>query len=96
MQIAFDKKEGTLNVTLSGRLDTMTAVLFQSAVDEKLQGVSTVVIDCNALEYISSAGLRALLALQKKMKTKVRLINTHGLVAEVLDVTGLADVFAAE
>lgn len=96
MQISLNKNKSALNVALAGRLDAVTSVQLQTAVDEGLQGISSVVIDCDALEYISSAGLRVLLALHKKMKTKVRLINTHGLVAEVLDVTGLADVFAAE
>ena len=61
-------QEGTsLNVALEGRLDTMTAPEFETALKESIEGVELLVLDFEKLEYVSSAGLRVILGAQKIM-----------------------------
>ena len=92
MKIDFNKNVEILNVSLEGRLDTVTAPDFEEFTQANLSGVKTVVINCEKLEYVSSAGLRVLLALKKKIAGNVTLTNVQELVMEVLEVTGFVDI----
>ena len=54
-------------------------------------------VDCSALQYISSAGLRVLLIMQKGLGgAKVRLTGVSDAVWEILETTGFAEIFAVE
>lgn len=85
-------KEGSkLMVALSGRLDTSAAPGAQKEIMGSLDGVEELVYDLENLEYISSAGLRILIASLKEMKAKdgsMTLINVSEGVREILDLTG--------
>ena len=96
MKINFNNNHGILRVALDGRLDTTTAPEFESFLGEKYDGIGPLVIDCEKLAYISSAGLRVLLAAQKKTKGTMKLINVCELVMEVFEVTGFADILVIE
>ena len=62
------KKDGSqLVLTVSGRLDTMTAPDLENVIKENLEGVEKLVLDFKDLEYISSAGLRVVLGARKAM-----------------------------
>ena len=94
------KKDGDL-VTISpeGRIDSVTAPEFQKAVDDNITGAKNVVIDFSKLDYISSAGLRVLLA-TKKAVTKIggdmKLINVGEAIMDVLNITGFVDILTIE
>jgi anti-sigma B factor antagonist len=92
MKIDFNKNEDVLNISLDGRLDTITAPEFEDFLKSNFNGVKSVTIDCEKLVYISSAGLRVLLALNKKMKSCLCLVNVQELVMEVLEVTGFVNI----
>ena len=96
MKINFNKNADTLTVNLEGRLDTMTAPELESFLKENLDGAANLTIDCEKLEYVSSAGLRVLLSAQKKMKSSMKLTNVCELVMEVFEMTGFADVLVIE
>jgi anti-sigma B factor antagonist len=96
MNIHFMKNEGDLLVVLDGRLDTTTAPELDSFLREQYDGSGALVIDCEKLAYISSAGLRVLLAAQKKTKGAMKLIHVCELVMEVLEMTGFADILTIE
>ena len=96
MKIDFTKDNGVLNVTLDGRLDTTTAPEFESFICEHYDGTGEMILDCAKLVYISSAGLRVLLAAQKKAKNAMKLINVCELVMEVFEMTGFADILHVE
>ena len=96
MKIDWNKNDGCLTVIPDGRLDTTTAPEFEAFLNENREGASSVVLDCEKLVYISSAGLRVLLAAQKKMKGSMKLINVCELVMEVFEMTGFADVLVIE
>jgi anti-sigma B factor antagonist len=96
MKIDFTKNNGILTVTLDGRLDTVTAPEFESFLGKNYDGTGSIVIDCEKLMYVSSAGLRVLLATQKKAKGSMKLTNVCELVMEVFEMTGFADILVIE
>ena len=96
MKIDWNMNDGCLTVIPDGRLDTTTAPEFEAFLNENREGVASVVLDCEKLVYVSSAGLRVLLAAQKKMKGSMKLINVCELVMEVFEMTGFADVLVIE
>ena len=96
MKIDFTKNNGILTVILDGRLDTTTAPELEGFLGKNYDGTGSIVIDCERLSYISSAGLRVLLAAQKKTKGAMKLINVCELVMEVFEMTGFADILVIE
>ena len=96
MNIDFNKNNGVLNVALDGRLDTITAPEFEKFLCENYDGESALIINCEKLLYISSAGLRILLSAQKKTKGSMKLTNVCELVMEVFEMTGFADILTIE
>ena len=96
MKINFTKNNEILKVELDGRLDTTTAPEFESFLGENYDGMGSIVIDCEKLSYISSAGLRVLLGAQKKTKGAMKLVNVCELVMEVFEMTGFADILVIE
>ena len=96
MKIDFTNNNGTLTVALDGRLDTITAPELEKFLGEKYPEADMLIIDCEKLAYISSAGLRVLLGAQKKTKGAMKLINVCELVMEVFEMTGFADILVIE
>ena len=96
MKIDFNKNNGDLNVALDGRLDTITAPEFEKFLCENYDGAGALIINCEKLLYISSAGLRVLLLAQKKTKGAMKLTNVCERVMEVFEMTGFADIFSIE
>ena len=96
MNIEFNKNGGALSIALIGRLDTNTAPELDSFLNGNLEGTDSLGINCEKLEYISSAGLRVLLSAQKKMKSAMKLTNVCELVMEVFEMTGFADILVIE
>ncbi len=87
-----------LTVALTGRLDTTTAPELEKELKENLDGVTALVIDMAALEYISSAGLRVLLSAQKIMGKQGEMKVTHvsETIMEIFEVTGFSDILTIE
>ena len=96
MNIVKELEGTTLTVKLEGRLDTLTAPELEEDMQESLEGVTDLVVDLEALEYVSSAGLRVLLRLMKLMKQQMVIRNVSELVNEVFEVTGFSDIFTIE
>ena len=87
-----------LTVTLSGRLDTTTAPQLEQELKASIEGVESLILDFAALDYLSSAGLRVLLAAQKMMNKQGRMVvrNVNETIAEIFDVTGFCDILTIE
>lgn len=88
-------KNGTeLNLAVEGRLDTTTAPQLEAELKQSISGVETLVLDFANLEYLSSAGLRVLLAAQKVMNKQGEMIirNVNETIAEIFEVTGFSDI----
>ena len=98
MTIEKKKNGNELTVALTGRLDTTTAPQLEAELKESLSGVEKLVLDFAALEYLSSAGLRVLLAAQKTMNKQGEMIvkNVNETIAEIFEVTGFSDILTIE
>ena len=94
MEIKKDIEGEKLTLTVGVRLDTNTSPELEA--EMALDGVKEVVFDLAGLEYISSAGLRVLMAAQKAMMAaggKMSVANPNAMVKGVFDMTGLSSVF---
>lgn len=98
MNIQKELAETTLTLTLEGRLDTTTSSQLEAELKQSIDGITTLVIDMEALEYISSAGLRVLLAAQKVMNKRGEMILRHvgEVIMDVFEVTGFVDILTIE
>ena len=84
-----------LTVALDGRIDTLTAPQLESELKPLLNGITELVLDFAQVAYISSAGLRVLLATQKSMRSvggSLMITNAVPAVREVFDITGFSDI----
>ncbi len=93
------KTEGkTLNIALEGRLDTTTAPQLEAELKQSISDNEKLILDFAKLEYISSAGLRVLLAAQKVMNKQGEMVirNVNDVIAEVFEVTGFSDILTIE
>lgn len=91
MTIETERIEETLILRPDGRLDTNTAPQLQEVFDGMLEGVKELQIDMEKLEYVTSAGLRVLLATMKKMKAgggSMTVYHVNDAVMEVFNITG--------
>ena len=87
-----------LTLAPEGRLDTTTSPELEALLKESLDGVTALTFDFAGLEYISSAGLRVLLAAQKAMNKQGSMTLTHvnEAVMEILEVTGFTDILTIQ
>lgn len=96
MKMNFNNENGNFIISIEGRLDTTTSPEFESFLKSHMDEINGLIIDCEKLEYVSSAGLRVLLASQKKFKENMKLINVCDSVMEVFEITGFVDVLNIE
>lgn len=98
MIIKKNQKDTALAIALEGRLDTTTAPQLEAELKKSLNGITRLELDFAALEYISSAGLRVLLAAQKVMNKQGEMVirNVNETVMEVFEVTGFTDFLTIE
>ena len=87
-------------ITLKGRLDTMIAPqLDDEAKSIDFDEVETVTLNLKDLEYISSSGLRVILALYKSLKSKggnLKIVNVSNTIMELFSMTGVSDYLDIE
>ena len=98
MTIEVKRNAEEIVIKLGGRLDTTTAPTLDKTVSEDISENQNLVLDLKDLEYISSAGLRVLLAAQKKLQKNgsMKLKNVCEEVMDVLEMTGFADILVIE
>ncbi len=98
MNIIKTFKDTTLTIALNGRLDTVNAPKLEAELRPVLGGVTELIFDFSGIEYLSSAGLRVLLAAQKIMNKQgtMRLQNVNDTVNEVFEITGFVDILTIE
>ena len=87
-----------LTVVVAGRLDTITAPELETSLRASYAGVSKLVLDFAALDYVSSAGLRVILQAQKTMNKQGEMVirNVNESINEVFEVTGFIDILTIE
>jgi anti-sigma B factor antagonist/stage II sporulation protein AA (anti-sigma F factor antagonist) len=99
MKIVVEKGHET-KVSLSGQLDTLSSVEFEKEIKQLLESTACkIIINGQDLTYISSAGLRILLTLQKGMKNKggsLCLKNIRKEIMEIFNITGFSSILTIE
>ena len=90
MEITSKREEGKVTMEITGWLDTQTAPQLGEALSQLDDNVTSLVFDFSKLEYISSAGLRQVVAAYKKMAGKegFKIINVSNEVFDVFRLTG--------
>ena len=89
----------TINKKLeAAKLELLLEGRLEAELKQSIEGVTELVFDFEKLEYISSAGLRILLAAQKIMNKQGSMVvkNVNEIVAEVFEVTGFSDILTIE
>lgn len=97
MQIQTSRVNDVTILAFEGSLDTKTAKQGEDALNEATNGAGAkLVVDFEKLDYISSVGLRALLATTKKLKKsngKMHLCGMNPTVKEVFVISGFSAIF---
>ena len=98
MKIREIRNNNKLTLAIKGRIDTATAPQLETAVKTKADGVEQLEIDLKETDYISSAGLRVLLAAQKSMKKQGSMVvtNVNEVIHEIFEVTGFLDILTIQ
>ena len=98
LNITKNANGNALKIILEGRLDTTTAPQLEAQLQDALGSVTDLKFDLEKLEYISSAGLRVLLASQKIMNKQGTMVisNASAEVKEIFDVPGFSDMLTIE
>lgn len=94
MNIEKELDGSKLKIKLSGRLDTNTSPILEKELEKDLSNVKVLIFDFEELMYISSAGLRAMLLIQKTINNQGEMVieNVNDLIMEVFDTTGFTDI----
>ncbi len=93
MTLFFSQQPSLLIASIGGRLDSVNAVEAQTSLEEKLKDHNGhLILDLSSLDYLSSAGLRALLTAIKRVGAKNGksvLVATQPHIREILQISGL-------
>ena len=91
------EQNGRIIATITERLDTPAAIKAQEEMEPLMQNADKeITIDCKALEYISSSGLRLFLALRKQASAnggKVIIEHINEEIKKVFMMTGFYNLF---
>ena len=90
MKIVNTVNGDTMTIALEGWLDTQAAPELAALINDLPEGIKTVAIECEKLEYISSSGIRQIVAAYKKVDGNLELRNVSTEIMEVLKMTGVA------
>lgn len=97
MQIDRKDKDGIIILSVSGRLDAVSSIEAEKEFCTILDaGHDTFLIELGGVDYISSAGLRVLLVLAKRIQQKGGRVALAGMVAgvkEVFEISGFSSIF---
>ena len=88
----------TAVLKITDMLDTETAPELEAVIDSELVGIHDLTLDFEALEYVSSAGLRVILKAQKMMNAagKMRVVHVNESIMEIFEITGFTGILNIE
>ena len=98
MKVTKTLDNGVLTVDLSGKLDSATTPQAAAEIEAEIDNAETLIIDMKELQYMSSAGLRHMLSLHKKMSQKGGMVikNVNETNMEIFDFTGFTGILNIE
>ncbi len=95
MNIDIQRDGMTLTAIPEGRIDTLTAPEFEQQMVSELGDVNDLIIDFSKVSYVSSAGLRALLALAQTMEDRngtIKAVNVSDFLRKSFALTGFLEI----
>jgi len=98
MDIKKTQEDRKLTIALAGRLDSNSAPQLEAELKESLVDINDLVLDFAELVYLSSAGLRVILAAQKQMNKQGRMVivKVNETIMEIFEITGFAEIITIE
>lgn len=97
MEFSSQKTEHAVTIKVTGRMDAVTAPGFEQECGRWIEeGNKNLIVDLSGLEYISSAGLRVILGVGKKLKAQGGTLTfggMSGIVKEVFEISGFSSIF---
>lgn len=88
-----------MTMTLSGKIDAITAPVVEKEIEVLPKEVTALDIDLEAVAYISSAGLRMLISAQQQMDERngsLRIVKANDAILEIFEVTGFSEFLPIE
>ncbi|MDD3109493.1 MAG: STAS domain-containing protein [Eubacteriales bacterium] len=94
MTIEETREGGRLRLKITGRLDSMTSRELEATLRSGVEGITQLEFEMRETEYVSSAGLRVILAAQKVMNRQgsLTILNPNRAVTEVFEITGFSEI----
>ena len=99
MNIIKNYNEKELTIIVKDRIDTISAPDFENEINDELGKFDSLIIDFTDLEYISSAGLRVLIATQKKLEPEniqMTIKNVNDTISEIFRMSGFDKILKIE
>lgn len=98
MDLIKQYNEKELTITVKDKIDTITAPDFENEIMDEMGKFDSLIIDFTDLEYISSAGLRVLIATEKKLKPNniPSVIKVNDTIKEILVMSGFDKILNIE
>jgi len=97
MEITTEKGTNCVIIAVKGKVDAVTSPAFEKSLSELIEkGETILLLNLSALDYISSAGLRSILATAKQLKAKngkLLFFGLQGPVKEVFKISGFGSIF---
>ncbi|GHV76057.1 hypothetical protein AGMMS49942_08780 [Spirochaetia bacterium] len=96
MEVVKTSTDISITLAISGKLSAATAEEFGAALDAAAEETGALVLDFAGVTYLASAGLRVLIGVNKKLKSKngsLLILHAAEAVQEIFEITGLDDVF---
>lgn len=93
MEIKINNENETTSLEISGSIDSSTSNQLETSINEIIDDAKNLILDFEQVDYISSAGLRVVLATMKKLKEKegaLKIVNASPVVKEVFEMTGFS------
>lgn len=91
MATTFEQSGSILTVKPEGRIDTKTSPILESDIQKYIDSTDNMILDFTNVDYISSGGMRVLLALHKRLKKKggtLKVINVKDSIYEIFKLVG--------
>lgn len=98
MDLTKQYNEKELTIAVTDKIDTTTAPDFENEIMDEMGNFDSLILDLTELEYISSAGLRVLVATAKKLKPQniPFLIKVNDTIKEILVMSGFDKILNIE
>jgi anti-sigma B factor antagonist len=99
MEISTKEYRRAAIVTVSGRIDTSTSTLFEETINNLIENSQyNLVMDLNAVDFLSSSGLRILVTTRKKLREiggDIVLADPSQRAVDSIEIAGLDKLFAS-